>query len=116
MVRTVLDVDRQRVLPRRRDGRIEYALGYNLEPRMLGGSAVLRVQKRVLHIIDRGSDVRASPMLRSGGLVGRRPTWKLGQRAIDFHRGAVHLDRADGTPEFRGHVIWFDQLLVLSFR
>src|SRR5881628_1854952 len=116
MVRTILHVDRQGVLPRRRDGRIEDALGYNLEPRMLGGSAVLRVQKRVLHIIDRGSDVRASPMLRSGRLVGRRPTWKLGQRAIDFHRRAVHLDRADGTPEFRGHVIRFDQLQERAFR
>src|SRR5436309_2359183 len=116
MVRTILHVDRQRVLPRRRDGRIEDALGDDLEPRMLGGSTVLRVQKRVLHIIDRGSDVRASPMMRSGRLVGRRPTRELGQRAVDFHRGPVHLDRADGTPEFRGHVIRFDQLQERAFR
>src|SRR5438132_7409220 len=83
---------------------------------MLGGTAVLRVEKRILHILNRGSDVRASPMVRSGRLVGRRPTWKLGQRAIDFHRGAMHLDRADGTPEFRGHVIRFDQLQERALR
>src|SRR6266581_5913069 len=116
MVRTILHVDRQRVLPRRRDGGIEDALGDDLEPRMLGGAAVLRVEERILHILDRGADVRASPMMRSGRLVGRRPTWKLGQRAIDFHRRTVHLDRADGTPEFRGHVIRFDHLEERAFR
>src|SRR5256712_13598346 len=109
MIWTVLYVDRGRVFPRRRDGRIEGALGDDLEPRMLGGSAVLGVEKRVLDVVDRGSDVCASPMMRSGRLVSRGPPGELRQRAVDFHRGAVHLDRADGTPKFRGHVIRFER-------
>src|SRR2546426_340655 len=102
MIWTVLYVDRERVFPRRRDGRIEGALGDDLEPGMLGGSAVLGVEKRVLDVVDRGSDVCASPMMRSGRPVGRGPPGELRQCAVDFHRRSVHLDRADGTPKFRG--------------
>src|SRR5947199_9242862 len=66
VVRAVLHIDRQRMFPRRRDGRVEGTLRDDLEPRVLGGPTVLRIEERVLDVLNRGSDVGASPMVRYG--------------------------------------------------
>src|SRR5437867_3192728 len=104
------------MFPRRRDGRVEDALRDDLEPRVLRGPTVLRIEKRVLDILDRGSDVGASPMMRPGRRGRRRPSRELGQGTVDFHRGSVHLDRAHGPAEFLGQVIGFQHLQEGAFR
>jgi len=55
-------------------------------------------------------------MMRSGRPVGRGPPGELRQCAVDFHRRSVHLDRADGTPKFRGQVIRFEHPQERAFR